>query len=353
MSPLITRYTAFSFPGMSDDARIDRVPGADGDPVVAVRDPGEGRHRLALRARAHEHDLVVRQRVHPLLVDEHALGHGEVAEVGRDRHVADHRPADQRDPAAVRGGGVEHLLDAVDVGREGRDDHAPLGGREDGVEHGADLPLVGREAGDLGVRGVDHEQVDAGLAEPGERTQVGDPAVERQLVHLEVAGVQHGPGRGAHGDRERVRDGVVDRDELALEHAEPLGHALPHGERQRGDAVLAELGLDERERQLRADQRDVAAQAQQVRDRADVVLVAVREDDRLDVVEPVGDVVEVRQDEVDAGLVVLGEQHAAVDDEQAAGVLEHRHVAADLPQPAERDDAQGALRAGRAAGRAR
>ena len=45
--------------------------------------------------------------------------------------------------------------------------------------------------GHLGVGGVDHEQVDALLAEPGERAQVGDPAVERQLVHLEVAGVQH------------------------------------------------------------------------------------------------------------------------------------------------------------------
>ena len=49
------------------------------------------------------------------------------------------------------------------------------------------------------------------------------------------------------------------------------------------------------------------------------------------------------QDEVDAGLVVLGEQHAAVDDEQAAAVLEHGHVAADLAEAAERDDAQGAL----------
>src|SRR5262249_9334577 len=43
---------------------------------------------------------------------------------------------------------------------------------------------------------------------------------------------------------------------------------------------------------------------------------------------------------VDAGLVVLGEQHAAVDDEQVAVVLEHRHVAAHLAEPAQRDHAQ-------------
>ena len=62
--------------------------------------------------------------------------------------------------------------------------------------------------------------------------------------------------------------------------------------------------------------REVAALAQQVRHRADVVLVRVREDERLDVVEPVLQVAEVGQDQVDARLVGLGEQDSAVDDEQ-------------------------------------
>ena len=60
----------------------------------------------------------------------------------------------------------------------------------------------------------------------------------------------------------------------------------------------------------------------------------------VDVVEPVRDVLEVGQDQVDAGVVVLGEEHAAVDDEQPAGVLEDGHVAADLAEPAEGDDAE-------------
>ncbi len=68
--------------------------------------------------------------------------------------------------------------------------------REDPVEHGRDLTLGRREPGHLGVGGVDHEQVDALLAEPGERAQVGDAAVQRQLVHLEVAGVQDGARAG-------------------------------------------------------------------------------------------------------------------------------------------------------------
>ena len=50
------------------------------------------------------------------------------------------------------------------------------------------------------------------------------------------------------------------------------------------------------------------------------------------------------QDQVDAGLLVLGEQHTAVDDEQLAAVLEHRHVAADFADTAERDHPQAVLR---------
>jgi hypothetical protein len=198
------------------------------------------------------------------------------------------------------------------------------------------------EAGDLGVRGVDKEQVHALLAQAGERTQVGDAAVEGELVHLEVAGVQHEPGRGADGDRQAVRDRVVHRDELAVEGAELLPLALTHLDGLRGDAVLLELGLDEGQGEPRADDRDVGSLAQQVGDAADVVLVAVGEHHGVDAVEPVPDPGEVRQDHVDAGLVLLGEQDAAVDDQEPAVMLEHGHVAADLAETAERNDPQPA-----------
>ena len=116
--------------------------------------------------------------------------------------------------------------------------------------------------------------------------------------------------------------------------------ALHHLDRDRVEAVLGQLALHQGQGQPGADQRDVLALPEQVRDRADVVLVRVREDDRLDLVEPALQVAEVGQDQVHAGLVRIGEQHAAVHDEQAAAVLEDRHVPADLAEPAERDDAQ-------------
>ena len=123
-----------------------------------------------------------------------------------------------------------------------------------------------------------------------------------------------------------------------------LWSALDHLDGDRIEAMLGQLALHQGQGQPRADQRDVRALPEQVRDRADVVLVGVREDDRLDLVEPPLQVAEVRQDQVHAGLVGVGEQHAAVHDEQAAAVLEDRHVPADLAEPAERDDAQAVAR---------
>ena len=210
---------------------------------------------------------------------------------------------------------------------------------EDAVEDRADVLLGGGEAGDLGVGRVGEEEVDPLLPQPGERAQVGDPAVERQLVHLEVAGVQHQPGAGADRDGERVGDRVVDRDELELERAEvePVArlHLVVDGLLE---PVLAELGVEQGQGQLGADERDVAALAEEVRRGADVVLVAVGEDQRLDLVEAVPDRVEVGEDQVDAGVVLLGEEDAAVDDQQPTVVLEDGHVATDLAEPAERVD---------------
>ncbi len=227
---------------------------------------------------------------------------------------------------------------------EARHDDSLAGAGEDLPQHVGDVALGRDEARDLRVRGVGEEEVDALLAQPREGVQVGEAVVQRQLVHLEVAGVHHHAGGRADGDGQGVRDGVVDGDELAVEGADALAVPLRHLQGVRTDPVLLELRLDQREGELGADQRDVRLLAEQEGDGADVVLVAVREDDALDVVEAVPDGREVRQDQVDSGLLLLGEEHSAVDDQQATAVLEDRHVSADLAEAAERGDPQGALR---------
>ena len=99
---------------------------------------------------------------------------------------------------------------------------------------------------------------------------------------------------------------------------------------------------------LRADDRDVGPLAQQVRHAADVVLVAVGEHDAPSISSSRSRI-EVKSGRITStpGWCLLGEQHAAVDDQQLAGVLEDGHVAADLAQAAQGDDPQAVLRAAR------
>ena len=96
----------------------------------------------------------------------------------------------------------------------------------------------------------------------------------------------------------------------------------------------------QRERELRADERNIRPQLQQERDGPDVVLVGVGQHQRLDVVEAILDETQVGQDQVDARLVVAGEEHPAVDDQQPAEMLENRHVAADFADATQRGDPQ-------------
>ena len=110
---------------------------------------------------------------------------------------------------------------------------------------------------------------------------------------------------------------------------------------------LAQLCLDEAERQRRAVDRDRRPRLQLRQDvgqPADVVLVAVGDDDRPQVAQPLLDVADVGDDQVDSALLLLRELAAAVEQDQVALVLDGGHVLADLADPAERDHPQPAPR---------
>ena len=78
--------------------------------------------------------------------------------------------------------------------------------------------------------------------------------------------------------------------------------------------------------------------AHEVRQRADVILVPVREHDRAHHLLPLAEIREVGQDEVDAEMLVAREREPGVDDDDRAVRLVDGHVLADLAEAAERDD---------------
>ena len=135
---------------------------------------------------------------------------------------------------------------------------------------------------------------------------------------------------------------MVDCEVLTLEDAVGTALSLSYFDELWLDAVFPAFRGHQGEGELGSDHRDVAAQLEQERDRADVILVRVGENQRLDVVEAVFDMADIGQDQVDARLVMPGEQHSTVDDEQPAQMLENGHIAADFTDAAQRGDTQRA-----------
>ena len=321
-----------------------RVEFVDGDiAVVAVGDTAQGGHRLALGAGAHVDELVVLHIMGLLQVDDGVFRQTQVAQIGCDGHVAHHGTADEHNLAAVLVSGVDDLLHAMHVaGEAGHDD---LAGRlrERLVKGRTDGGLRLDEARHLGVGGVHHQKVHALLAELAEFHQIGDAMVKRQLVEFDIAGVDQGTGRSLHEYGQSVRDGVGHVHEFKVVWAHLELVAALDLDKRRIDVVLLALGLREGQCELGTDQWNVRAQFQQVRYATDVVLMTVGEHQSLDLVETILDVVEVRQYQVHARLLLFRKQHTAVDEQQVAIVFDHVHIAADLTQTAQRHDAHGAL----------
>ena len=216
---------------------------------------------------------------------------------------------------------------------------------EDVVQHRADLALGGDEAGHLGVGRVRQQQVDARRRRAGRSAprSVRPPSsgswsiLKSPVCSRTPAGVRIATASASGIEWLTAKNSQCERPGR-------VGRPRP---RPRPASASIRCSRSFASTSARVNREPTsgmsAAQPQQVRDGADVVLVPVGEDDGLDVVEPVLDEAEVGQDQVDAGLLGLGEQHAAVDDQQPAGVLEDGHVAADLAEPAERHDPQAAL----------
>ena len=131
-----------------------------------------------------------------------------------------------------------------------------------------------------------------------------------------------------------------------VEASERPGVARPDGVQFGGldEPVLAQLVAQEPESQ-RGAVDGYRESRQHIRERTDVVLVAVGEHDAADIADALLQPRDVRDHEVDAEHLLLREHEPGVDDHDVVAAAEREHVAADLSEPPERD--QGHLRGAR------
>ena len=103
--------------------------------------------------------------------------------------------------------------------------------------------------------------------------------------------------------------------------------------------MLGELGLDDAAGQPSRIDRRVAF-AQHIWDRADVILMTVRDDIAAQLVQVALEVGRIRYDQIHAQHVVVRKRDTAVHHNDIVPVFDHGHVLADLVEAAQRYDFQ-------------
>ena len=311
--------------------------------VAAGCHTGKGTQGFALAAGGNEHYLLRRILVQLIHADEGALRDVHIAQLLRHGGVVHHAAAAECHLAAILHGQIDDLLHAVDVGSKGGNDDPLVAGTGEQIAHACShLLLGGGKARALGVGGIAQQGQHAALTVLGQCGQVGDAAGQRSVIDLEVAGLDDGASRAVDGKGHRIRDGVVHMDGLNGKAAQL--DLLSGGDlHELGPACQTEL------LQLVADQAAGQAGAidgqvkflQQIRDAADVVFVAVGDEQALNLILVLHHKGEVRDDHIHAVHVAVREHKAAVHDDHVAVALVHGHVLAHFAQTTQRVDVDG------------
>ncbi len=165
--------------------------------------------------------------------------------------------------------------------------------------------------------------------------KVGPTPVDRLKIEFEVTGVEDDPLRCVEGDGERVGHRVGDGDELHV--TGPDAAPLAVVDRDELGAMTEPCLVDpvprQADRELGPVNRDLQV-TQQVGQPPGVVLVAVGEDDPVDLVGPLAEIGELGEHQIDPGHVGVGEHDPAVENDDATVDLDAGAVATDLTEPA-------------------
>ena len=193
----------------------DGIALVDGERLVlAVGHAGQGRQRLALRAGAHDDNLVVGKVIDIESIDDIGIVDVEVTQLARHACVGEHRATGHNDLTAALAGSIADLLQTMNVTRERRDEHATRGVLDGVQQVGTDLGLGLGKAGNRGVGRVGKQQVDALLGKAADSGIVGRDTIDGRLVKLKVARVHNGALVGANEHAQSAGDGVRHREEV-------------------------------------------------------------------------------------------------------------------------------------------
>ena len=188
----------------------------------------------------------------------------------------------------------------------------------------------------LDVGRIGKQQRDAFLAERREGFGIEFLPINRSLIDLEIAAMNDDAGGGANRERDRI--GRRMRDSQWLDRKRAEREVLARLDRMQillgaVHAGFFEAAANECQRDRAAINRDWEF-AQQVRKRADMILVRMGQNDRIDGNALFAELGKIGNVDAVAEEALLGKHHAAIDDQTVPCAFEHHQVEADLPQTA-------------------
>ena len=317
-----------------DDARAEhhRVALFHGDVLMVIHGHArQRRHGFALSAGNEDGHFVARQSHGILGAQQDAVGNIQQAERVRDLGHRHHASANHRHAAVEFPRQIEDQLDAVDGGTEAGDHHPALGAVENLFHARADGALALGEAGAVGIGGIGEQQQDAALAVFGEGVEIEQLVIGGRGVHLEIAGVNDHSERRGNGQGHGAHDGVRHADELDFEGAD-LENLFGLDVDEAGlliEVVLFHTALDQGQGEIGSVDGDSDI-GKEIGDGADVVLVAMGEDQGADELLVFLEKTQVGHHQVDAQQLGLGEHHSGIDDDDVIAVADGGHVHAKL-----------------------
>src|SRR5215470_16340094 len=249
--------------------------------VIVYRDARERGHGLGLAAAGQNDDTPGIEAANVLRLHDHAVWNAQQAQRVRDLDVVDHAAPDESYFAIDAPSDVNHLLNTVNRRSKTREDHATWRRAAQLFDARHDSALGRCKAGALHVCGIAEERQDAFLAVFRKGVQIERATIHRRLIDLEIPGVHNHAERRANGECHAVHGAVRYRNKLDLVGTD-LDKTAGKDFAQRGgveQSCFVEALLDQRQRESRSVNRHVQV-AKNVGQGADVIFVAVSEDDR-------------------------------------------------------------------------
>ena len=195
--------------------------------------------------------------------------------------------------------------------------HTSWSGRaKDLIKTVAHRQLAAGMAAPVDVGAVGEQRQHALLPQFGEFVQVEGPVIGRRWVNFEVAGVNHGSGRGFDGDGARAHNTVGDVNVLHLKGADLEGLAgtddMPRGDIEH--VMLSQTRLDHGQGELTPVDRD-GQFIQHVGQRTDMIFVRVRQKNGPYFGAVFDQKADVGDDDIDAQQLRFGKHQPRIDDD--------------------------------------